>query len=219
MNGEQTLAKLLPPDVCVAAVLHSAARAAPELLPAERAAVAKAVASRREEFAWGRSCARRALTLLGYGAPPIPVAADRAPVWPEGVVGSITHCEGFVAAAVSEASLLKGLGIDVELAAPLAREEAEIVCSDREMRAPDAAHGLRAKLLFSAKEAFHKCVAPQTGVTLEFRDVSIEVDEAGSGFRVVAETEASRRLGILDAVEGRFCRTPNHVMTAAWVHA
>src|SRR4051812_37106994 len=86
-------------------------RPAPLFL-AEEAGVANAVPARRAEYAAVRSCARAALERLGLGAVAVPAGADRAPVWPTGVVGSMTHCESYRAAAVAPAAAWVGLGID-----------------------------------------------------------------------------------------------------------
>jgi hypothetical protein len=58
----------------------------------EAAAVAGAGAERRREFGTVRWCARKALRQLGVPAVPILPDGDRAPRWPVGVVGSMTHC-------------------------------------------------------------------------------------------------------------------------------
>ena len=70
---------------------------------------------RIQEFAAGRLCARRALGEFGRRGFPIPVARDRQPFWPAGVVGSITHTAGLCAAVVAERSRLAALGVDTEL--------------------------------------------------------------------------------------------------------
>ena len=74
------------------------------LFPEEEALVAGAVTKRREEFAAGRNAARAALA--GLGPPPCPLlrAGRRAPAWPQGIVGSITHCSGFCCAVVAPAA-------------------------------------------------------------------------------------------------------------------
>ncbi|GAB3946415.1 hypothetical protein GCM10027614_39920 [Micromonospora vulcania] len=70
-----------------------------ELLAAEQACLGeRAVESRRRDFTAGRVCARRAMADLGLPASAVPAAADRAPVWPAGVVGAITHTTGYCAA-------------------------------------------------------------------------------------------------------------------------
>ncbi|MGH3325491.1 MAG: 4'-phosphopantetheinyl transferase family protein, partial [Streptomyces sp.] len=85
----------------------------------ELALLGKAVPKRRREFATVRVCARRALS--GLGRPPAPLlpGTRNAPVWPAGVVGSMTHCDGYRAAAVARVSDLMALGIDAEPNLPL----------------------------------------------------------------------------------------------------
>ncbi len=61
------------------------------LLPEERQFLIKAVPKRIHEFAGGRACARAALSQIGYGGVAVLRGADRAPIWPAGATGSITH--------------------------------------------------------------------------------------------------------------------------------
>src|SRR5437868_12446432 len=84
------------------------------LFPEEEPAVAKAVDKRRREFTTVRWCAREALA--GLGMPPVPIMRGEkgAPRWPDGVVGSMTHCDGYRAAAVAKARDIAALGIDAE---------------------------------------------------------------------------------------------------------
>ena len=86
------------------------------LYPEEAVSVAKAVPKRVGEFAAGRLCARRALAEFGITGVPLTMAPDRAPVWPESMVGSITHTRGLCAAVVAERRRFASLGIDVEVA-------------------------------------------------------------------------------------------------------
>ena len=84
-----------------------------DLHPEERSAVADAIESRRREFAAGRALARRQLARLGVDPGPIPARADRTPIWPEGVVGSISHCADLCAVVVARADAFRSLGLDV----------------------------------------------------------------------------------------------------------
>lgn len=89
------------------------------LFPIEEAAVSRAVAGRRAEFAAGRQAARQALKALGYAPVAIPMAEDRAPVWPQGIVGSLSHCPAACIAVVAEAARIASLGVDIEPYDPL----------------------------------------------------------------------------------------------------
>ncbi|MBF4617860.1 4-phosphopantetheinyl transferase [Clavibacter sp. VKM Ac-2873] len=85
----------------------------------ESDAVATALPGRRAEFVTGRVLARQALAALGVRCGSIPVARSGAPVWPAGIVGSITHCAGLRACAVGRRDEHAGIGIDATPALPL----------------------------------------------------------------------------------------------------
>ena len=83
------------------------------LLPAEAAQVATAVAKRRREFAAGRYLARKLLSRLDLPQDtPLLNGEDRAPVWPEGVAGTISHTRHRAAVAVARSPAVLSLGCD-----------------------------------------------------------------------------------------------------------
>lgn len=149
------------------------------LFPPE-VAVETAAADGRRDFRAGRACARRALLRLGGPDGPIPIGADREPVWPEGFVGGIAHAEGLACAAVARAGAIHGLGIDVEPLAPLDLAVEKLVCSGAELAAFEGQpHG--PLLVFCAKEAFYKAQFPLTRAFLDFADVQVRAaDEPGA---------------------------------------
>jgi enterobactin synthetase component D / holo-[acyl-carrier protein] synthase len=85
----------------------------------EEAAVAAATPRRRKEFATTRAGARRTLARLGLPEVPIGRGAGGCPAWPAGLVGSITHCAGYRAAARAPRRDVASLGIDAEPHRPL----------------------------------------------------------------------------------------------------
>jgi 4'-phosphopantetheinyl transferase EntD len=109
---------LLPASVEVSAgpLLSDAA----PVTSAERASIGNVDPDRMKEFATGRVYAKRALAKIGFDCAELPVGSDRAPLWPDGAIGSITHVRGpgtsHVAAVVGRSSDVRGIGIDVELA-------------------------------------------------------------------------------------------------------
>lgn len=187
-------------------------RAGPDdLLPEETMAVAAAVPSRVEEFATGRVAARAALDALGVAPAAIPADSSRRPVWPDGVVGSITHCRGVAAAAVARAGDLHVLGIDAEPAEPLEVGVLEVVTTPSERdRLAIATFPLAGTVVFSAKESFYKCWSAAGGPWLEFDDVEVDLAPAGSFV-------ARPRVG--GGWSGRWRVVDGFVVTAAWVLA
>jgi 4'-phosphopantetheinyl transferase EntD len=152
-----------------------------ELLPDEFALVERAVDKRVREFRAGRQCAHRALARLGQPLAPLLNDPSRAPRWPVGVVGSISHCVGLAAAVVASTSSQQALGIDVEIDSPIDRKlwssitrAAELSWLDR--LAPSRA-GHVAKLLFSCKESFFKLQFPITRQMLGFEAVELQLGD------------------------------------------
>ena len=150
------------------------------LYPEELELVASAVDKRRLEFGRGRQCARAALRRLGLADGPLLAGEQREPLWPTGVVGSITHTDGLCGAVVAWRHSYAGVGIDVESAAPLLPAVAKRIASDAEMNALDSLPPLlAARLVFSAKEAFYKCQFYRTRKYLGFFDVALELESHG----------------------------------------
>jgi len=157
----------------------------PTMFASEAACVAGAGAGRRREFATVRCCARDALRRIGVIAVPILPDSDRVPRWPAGVIGSMTHCEGYRAAAVARSDELGGIGIDAEPHGPLPAEALELLLRDEERAAlrtlADAEPTLHWDLIaFCAKEAVFKAWFPLTRHWLGFDDVSTTLDTDGT---------------------------------------
>jgi 4'-phosphopantetheinyl transferase EntD len=153
---------------------------ADSLLPGEREYLAKAVAKRVHEFAGGRACARAGLSQLGFGPVALPMSADRTPLWPAGTTGSITHTDGFCAAAVASCARIRALGLDAEPENSVKPDLWRRICTAHELATlqaqDEAAARAAATLIFSAKEAFYKCQHALTGQWLGFSDISIAVE-------------------------------------------
>ena len=151
------------------------------VFPGEEDLVARAVPKRRQEFVTARRCARDALALLGYAPTAIRPGPHREPLWPGGVVGSITHCIGYRAAAVARQGEVAGVGIDAEPHEPLPDGVLESItlAEERDHLATLAATHPEThwdRLLFSAKESTYKTWFPLTGRWLGFEDAWLRFD-------------------------------------------
>lgn len=170
----------------VVTVEATGARADDGLHPREADCIRHAGEKRRREFAAGRRCAREALARLGVVDFPLLPDEDRVPCWPEGFVGSISHCPGYVGVAVAPADRLRALGLDAEQGGPLRPRLAPRVCTAAERarfeRLPRLAAADWPKLAFSAKEAFYKAYFPLTRSRIGFRDVEVEFAPADRAF-------------------------------------
>ena len=145
------------------------------LLPEEEPLVARAVSKRRAEFTTVRTCARIALGRLGLPPAPLLTGPKREPLWPAGVVGSITHCDGYQAVAVARADQLASIGIDAEPhdALPAGILDRVTLPAERvHLHAlPPGVHWDR--LLFSAKESVYKAWFPLARRWLGFDDAAV----------------------------------------------
>lgn len=198
------IAKILP--AAVVAVEAWSDPADVVLFAEEQAVLGRAVEKRRREFTTARDCARRALAGLGVMPLAIPSGPRGEPRWPAGIVGSITHCDGYRACAVARASELVALGIDAEPNEPLpdgvlgAIARAEELTHLRQLaRAAPAIHWDR--LLFSAKESVYKAWYPLTRRELGFEDAALAIDPRAGSFTarvlVPAPALADARLTLL----------------------
>ena len=158
-----------------------------QLFPAELATLAKSVAKRRAEFSTVRFCARQALAQLGQ--PPVPILPGErgAPQWPDGVVGSMTHCDGYRAAVLARADQAVGLGVDAEPHGPLPDGVLGLVSLPEERvrlaeltASEPAVHWDR--LLFTVQESVYKVWFPITRRWLDFSGASVEFEPAAGPF-------------------------------------
>lgn len=152
-------------------------------LPEEEPLIARSVAKRRSEFITVRQCARLALGELGFPAVPILKGDKGEPCWPDGAVGSLTHCAGYRGAVVGRADAMRSIGVDAEphdvlphgvldsISLPEERSELEVL--------PEGMHWDR--ILFCAKEATYKAWFPLTHRWLGFEDAHIVFDVSAAG--------------------------------------
>jgi 4'-phosphopantetheinyl transferase EntD len=171
------------------------------------------VETRRMEFTHGRHCARRAMQILGLPAAAIPKGVDRAPVWPGGIRGSISHSGGAAAAVITRASELAGIGLDIESSEPLSPEIAEMVCRSDEQAAND---GDRAKLLFSIKEAIYKCIFPRVGCYVDFQEMEVLLNQSDARFSARSHSP-NFDAHLIDGLEGRYHKDPEILFSSAWI--
>ena len=160
---------------------------ADDLFPEEAALVARAVEKRRLEFATARWCAHKALADLGYPATPILHGPKNEPLWPDGVIGALTHCDGYRAAAVARTGELAAIGIDAEPHRELPAGVLETVARPEEIPALAALASQHPKthwdkLMFSAKESVYKAWFPLARRWLDFQDATLRFDPAERTF-------------------------------------
>jgi 4'-phosphopantetheinyl transferase EntD len=199
-------------DVPVAVGVTDPGQDQPALMGGEGAHLSQALAGRKREFAAGRSAARLAMSALGHAPCAIPAAVDRAPIWPEGLRGSISHTASLCAAVVTDAPVW--LGLDIEGKEDLNAGLLTTICSQDEIdRITGPDHLRLAKLIFSAKEAAYKAQYPMTGMLFGFDHLDVTVDEQRHEF-IARLVKPAGPFAVGDTLPGRFDAVAGHIVTA-----
>ena len=183
----QQLSKALGPNIGVAC---RDVDGDPQVLwPVEREAVLKAIPRRQREFAAGRAAAREAMIQVGWSPEAIPSAPDRAPIWPEGLVGSIAHNGQACVAIIGRRDQVHAMGLDIEEDIAMDPTLWTTICTPGELATiaalPQSERGRCVTRLFCAKEAFYKWQYPQTQRMLDFCDVQVSFDPYHTDFSVL----------------------------------
>jgi 4'-phosphopantetheinyl transferase EntD len=190
------------------------------LFPAEEASVGQAVDKRRREFTTARACVREAFCQLGLPPSALTNGPRGEPLWPKGIVGSITHCDGYRACAIARSTQMATIGIDAEPHAALPDGVLSEVATAQELswlkdRTRDAPGVHWDRLLFSAKESVYKAWFPLAKRWLGFEDAAVALDAAAATFTarllVSAPALEDRRL---TGFSGRWLIRDGLVLTA-----
>lgn len=156
------------------------------------------------------------------GVPPTPVLSGERgePLWPDGIVGSLTHGPGFRAAAMGRSFAFVGIGIDAEPNLPLTEDLLEFVSLPQErarvhaltQHSPEVCWD---RLLFSAKEAVFKIWFPLTERGLDFTEADLRIDPDDGTFSaqllVQGPTVDGRRI---EGFNGRWLSRQGVLVTA-----
>lgn len=157
-----------------------------ELHPDEQRALSdRASAIRKSEFHLGRAAANECLEKMGFApTPPVPQGFDRAPIWPEGVIGSISHSGRWAVAAIGRNHEVRMIGVDIERTRPMSvdrlsgriatDEEAELLKLHQES---DNDFPFMQTVIFSAKESIYKAFFGTLNIKLKFADISFAWDK------------------------------------------
>lgn len=127
----------------------------------------------RRQGGAARIAARKLLKAAGYENWPLLRRVGMGPLWPPGVVGSISHSENHAVAGLASSDFFAGLGIDIEPAAPLPVEILNFVALPHEREFIDC-NSIQGRVLFCAKEAAYKAVHPIDGHFLEMHDIAVD---------------------------------------------
>jgi enterobactin synthetase component D len=187
--------------------------------------LARAVPKRRIEYAAGRFCAQRALTVLSAedALTVIGTGPHGEPLWPPGIVGAITHTHEFAAAAVALKRDARAIGFDVERLTHLSADVLDYIAVPAEIAALTLISGMHAdavaSVVFSAKEALFKCLYPEVQRYFDFRDAVIEALDPNGHFTARLLVELTPQLPRDSRFTGRFALADGRVYTAIVLEA
>ena len=182
------------------------------------------VAKRQSEYLAGRLCAREALRRLTGRASVPAVGSDRAPQWPLGISGSITHSDGWAAALVANQVQWRAIGLDVEHLLPSERAlrlQGEILTPGERQRLhglDEEARALRISLTFSFKESLFKALYPLTLTRFYFHDAELlDSDHDSARLRLLIDLNGEWRNGA--ELDGQFALFDGKVLSLVAVEA
>jgi 4'-phosphopantetheinyl transferase EntD len=201
------------PQAGWAAVAGPVIDARQALLPEEMADVSGWADRRQREFSSGRLYARRAMARLGGALQPVRRSDDRAPVWPRGMTGSVTHCDDIAAVIVVRAGVLRTVGVDIECRGRIYPDLYRGLFTAEEQRLVRG--GLSSTLLFAAKEAIYKALHPAAGIFIDFPEMEIGMSRGRLVPRYLGPAEPVRALMRDLRIEARL--HPGHAVAVAWL--
>lgn len=150
------------------------------LIGDEVLAIEREGAVRAREFSAGRAAAHSAMEQLGHVPRPVLQGEGRAPVWPVGIKGSISHSSYDSLAVVTDDPDILALGLKIGAATALESSSWPEVCTIREMHwlasLGPSQRGYFAMLLKCVKEAVYKAQFPITGTVINYHDVETSID-------------------------------------------
>lgn len=124
---------------------------------------------------------------MGLDGVTVARSPERRPIWPNGIIGSISHSRNIAGAAVTRDDRLIGLGFDIEqpkVARPI--DIVSKVMTDNEIERfgsrDEKQLSSHLAMVVSCKESAYKAVNPVIGEYFDFLDIEIELDEASRTF-------------------------------------
>ena len=134
-----------------------------ELSKEELRNIEKSNKYRIREFKAGRSLAKEAAKNFGVNISSLPTSFYGYPIWPEKIVGSISHKVGFCGVLMASSEVFTSIGFDIELVESLDKAVWKVFSLDEEIEQAKDCNMERsffANSIFSAKEAYFKCLSP-----------------------------------------------------------
>ncbi len=193
------------------------------LFPEELTLLEGASNKRQREFCAGRYCAHNLLEILGYANQPILKDKCGAPIWPEGITGSISHSGNVAVAIASAHGVIRSVGIDIQKRLkPFPFNIIHKLYRAEEMGAflkiPSISLDLYSYSVFSAKESVFKCCYMVFDYFLSFSDIVIELDlEKGVFMATTPDLPHWKVSSFCHGINGRVYFDLEYVYSIIWL--
>jgi 4'-phosphopantetheinyl transferase EntD len=179
------------------------------------------VNKRQAEFLAGRFSAKHALEGIGITHFDIEIGCNRQPLWPAGIVGSITHTHDTVLCIVARKTDYSSLGIDTEhiLNEKTAREISKNILTQREVNVLTAHcqnFNKICTLAFSAKESLFKAIYCRVNEYFDFLDVEIVQSSNSQNhlcFKIIKDLSQEIKAGMNFNCYYYLCNDTVHTLT------
>ena len=192
-----------------------------QLHPLEHEALGDAVsAKRKHDFILGRAAARKSLAAIGFPVvSPVLRGEQREPLWPVGVVGSISHSGSYGVAVAAWQQDVPALGIDIQKVEERYTDELIARFADPDefdwVRSDPAKRTERAVKLFSAKESIFKALYVLRRVWFAFDVAHLTPKECETGFHASVRLPALST-GVVNLEVG-VTSYNGYIITGAWL--
>jgi len=172
--------------------------------------IIKALPKRQSSFFNGRLCAEQTLIKLGE-SPRLNIGKLKQPIWPNGVIGSISHCDGMALAIATSQMNIHGIGIDIESildSKTLNAIRQSALSEDERNRIPDwkqdigLCENTLVTVIFSLKESFYKSVFNYVNRVLEFNAIEVINITAQKVEFIIKEQSVLESLIQQDVIQG-----------------
>ncbi len=174
---------------------------------------------RRREFLAGRYCALKSFESLGHSEKMNLAQTQKGiPLWPDQIVGSISHTSSLACSLVGKKSTYLSVGVDIERRdrfKQLKKIEKKILLPEEFELLNLKRENLYLTLIFSMKETVYKCFYPFVQKYFGFHEAQIyDLNFEKGEFAFVLNNELLKSKNISNRGKGFFFIEENYVLTA-----
>ena len=168
---------------------------------------------RKKEYLKSRELAHSLFSEIGISDFILLNDDKRAPIWPSGIVGSISHSSGFAIVAISKDH--KSIGIDLEKIMSDERSEKlkDQFLTEEEIKINQLDFNLFSTIVFSAKESLFKLIYPLCREYFGFHSAKIR-EITDSGFSIELKSQSTSVSKFNGLYQGKWQKLDDIILTS-----